>query len=98
MSRRTPYRLALPPCRPLARLVCGSMFGIVLRVRFISGDSMDVAYEDRDARTEDEIVDHVVSTLAEDSGVLRCRHGDRLVLLYARGVAVVEVAPRGAVL
>ncbi len=84
--------------RGLARLVCGSMEGIVLRVRLISGDSMDVTYEERDASSEDEVVDHVVSTLAEDSGVLRCRHGDRLVVLYARGVAAVEVAPRGAVL
>jgi hypothetical protein len=74
------------------------MEGIVLRVRLISGDSMDVAYEELNASTEDEIVDHVVSTLAEESGVLRCRHGDRLVVLYARGIAVVEVAPRGAVL
>jgi hypothetical protein len=30
--------------------------------------------------------------------VLRCRHGQRLVVLYAWGVAAVEVAPRGAVL
>ena len=74
------------------------MEGIVLRVRLISGDSMDVTYEDRDASSEGEVIDHVVSTLAEDSGVLRCRHGDRLVVLYARGVAAVEVAPRGAVL
>ena len=74
------------------------MEGIVLRVRLISGDSMDVTYVERDASSEDEIIDHVVSTLAVDSGVLRCRHGDRLVVLYARGVAVVEVAPRGAVL
>ena len=74
------------------------MEGIVLRVRLISGDSMDVTYDERDASTEDEVVDHVVSTLAEGSGVLRCRHGDRLVVLFARGVAVVEVAPRGAVL
>ena len=80
------------------RLVCESMEGIVLRVRLTSGDSMDVTYEDSDASSEDQVVDHVVSTLAEDSGVLRCRHGDRLVVLYARGVAVVEVAPRGAVL
>ena len=78
--------------------MCGSMEGIVLRVRLTSGDSMDVTYEDPDASSEDQVVDHVVSTLAEDSGVLRCRHGDRLVVLYARGVAVVEVAPRGAVL
>ena len=74
------------------------MEGIVLRVPLISGDSMDVTYEERDVSSEDEVIDHVVSTLAEDSGVLRCRHGDRLLLLYARGVAAVEVAPRGAVL
>jgi hypothetical protein len=74
------------------------MEGLVLRVRLISGDSMDVTYEDRDASSEDEAIDHVVSTLAEDSGVLRCRHGDRLLVLYARGIAAVEVAPRGAVL
>jgi len=74
------------------------MEGIVLRVRLISGDSMDVTYGERDASGEEEVIDHVVSTLAEDSGVLRCRHGDRLVVLYARGVAAVEVAPRGAVL
>jgi hypothetical protein len=71
---------------------------IVLRVRLVSGDSMDVTYEERDASSEDEAVDLVVSTLAQDSGALRCRHGDRLVVLYARGVAAVEVAPRGAVL
>ena len=71
---------------------------IVLRVRLISGESMDVTYEEPHARSEDDVVDHIVSTLAEESGVLRCRHGDRLLVLYARGVAAVEVAPRGAVL
>ena len=71
---------------------------IVLRVRLVSGDSMDVTYEESDPSSEDAVVDHVVSTLADDSGVLRCRHGDRLVVLYARGIAAVEVAPRGAVL
>ena len=74
------------------------MEGLVLRVRLISGDSMDVTYEERDAGSEDEVVDHVVSALSQDAGVLRCRHGDRLLVLYARGVAAVEVAPRGAVL
>ena len=93
-----PYLLDTSAQRWRARLVSGSMEGIVLRVRLISGDSMDVTYEERDASSEDEVIDHVVSTLAEDSGVLRCRHGDRLVVLYARGVAAVEVAPRGAVL
>jgi hypothetical protein len=74
------------------------MEGVVLRVRLISGASMDVTYEERDSGGEDEVIDHVVSTLAHESGVLRCRHGDRLLVLYARGVAAVEVAPRGAVL
>jgi hypothetical protein len=74
------------------------MEDIVLRVRLISGHSMDVTYEDRDAGSEDEVIDHIVSTLADGSGVLRCRHGDRLLVLYARGVAAVEVRPRGAVL
>lgn len=81
-----------------ARLVCGDMEGLVLRVRLISGDSMDVTYDQPDAASEGEAIDNVVSTLSQDSGVLRCRHGDRLVVLYARGVAAVEVAPRGAVL
>lgn len=71
---------------------------VVLRVRLISGDSMDVTYEDRDASSETEVIDHVVSTLAHESGVLRCSHGDRLLVLYARGVAAIEIAPRGAVL
>lgn len=55
---------------------------------------MDVTCEDRDAASEGEVIDHVVATLSGASGVLRCRH----VVLYARGVAAVEVAPRGAVL
>jgi hypothetical protein len=74
------------------------MQGIVLRVRLISGDNVDVTYEEPNAVSEDEVIDHVVTALAEGPGVLRCRHGDRLLVLYARGVAAVEVAPRGAVL
>ena len=45
----------------------------------------------------DELERHVISTLAEDDGTLRCRHGDRLIVLYGRGVATLEVAPRGAI-
>ena len=41
------------------------MEGIVLRVRLITGHSMDVRYDEPDAVSEDEVVDHVVSTLAE---------------------------------
>jgi hypothetical protein len=74
------------------------MEAIVLRVRLVSGDSIDVTYEDRDASTEDEVIDRVVATLSEPSGGLRCGHGQRLMVLFARGVAAVEVAPRGAVL
>lgn len=67
-------------------------------MRLTSGESMDVTYEEHGGGSETEVIDHVVSTLGQDSGVLRCRHGDRLFVLYARGVAAVEVAPRGAVL
>ena len=71
---------------------------IVLRVRLVSGDSTDVTYEDRDADSEDELIDQVVATMSEPAGVLRCKHGDRLVVVFARGVAALEVAPRGAIL
>ena len=74
------------------------MAEIVLRVRLTSGDHMDVTYEEPGTLAADEILEHVISTLAEDGGILRCRHGDRLLILYGRGVAAREVAPRGAVL
>jgi hypothetical protein len=74
------------------------MAAVVLRVRLVSGDTVDVSYDAPGTSSEEEIVDHVVATLAVEGGVLRCRHGDRLLVLYARGVAAVEVAPRGAVL
>ena len=73
------------------------MEAIVLRVRLMSGDQLDVRYE-HDAGDENEAIQRVVETLAEHSGVLHTRHGDRLMVLYGRGVAAVEVAPRGAVL
>jgi hypothetical protein len=71
---------------------------IVLRLRLINGERMDVSYEEPGAKNEEEVIEHVISLLAQDSGVLRCRHGDRLIVVYGRGVAAVEVAPRGAVL
>lgn len=74
------------------------MASIVLRVRLTSGDHLDVKYEEAEAMDDDEVIEHVVSALAQHAGVLRCRHGDRLMVLYARGVAAIEVAPRGAVL
>ena len=71
---------------------------IVLRVRLVSGEHLDVAYEETDVADEAEVVQHFISALAEDTGVARCTHGDRPLLLYGRGVAAVEVAPLGAVL
>ena len=73
------------------------MTEIVLRVGLLSGDHLDVVYDEASAAGDD-IVDHIISTLAQDGGALRCKHGDRLIVLYGRGVATVEVAPRGAVL
>jgi hypothetical protein len=70
----------------------------VLRVRLIGGERMDLTYDEPEVLDEDELVEHVISTLANDSGVLRTKHGDRLVVLYGRGIAAMEVAPRGAVL
>jgi hypothetical protein len=73
------------------------MTEIVLRVRLVGGDHLDVIYDEAGAVTDD-IVEHIISTLAQDGGALRCKHGGRLIVLYGRGVATVEVAPRGAVL
>ena len=74
------------------------MAGIVLRVRLIGGDHLDVGYDEPDTVDADEVAEHVISALAKDSGLVRARHGDRLVVLFGRGVAAIEVAPRGAVL
>lgn len=74
------------------------MATIVLRLRMIGGGQMDVSYEDPDSETDLELLDLVTAALAEDRGVLRCRHGDRVVVVYGRGVAGFEVSPRGAVL
>jgi hypothetical protein len=70
---------------------------IVLRVRLLSGDQLDVSYEHEEV-DENEVIRRIVETLGRDAGVLRTRHGDRLIVLYSRGVAALEVAPRGAVL
>ncbi|CAN5804357.1 hypothetical protein BH20ACT6_BH20ACT6_12290 [soil metagenome] len=75
-----------------------TMTEIVLRVRLIGGAQIDVTVEQADAADAAEVAERAVSTLAADSGVLRSKHGDRLVVLYGRGVAALEVAPRGAVL
>jgi hypothetical protein len=74
------------------------MATIVMRVRLVGGEHTDVTYEDPDRASEEELIDQVIEVLGEESGLLRCRHGDRVIALYSRGVASVEVSPRGAVL
>jgi hypothetical protein len=69
----------------------------VLRVRLVGGEHTDLTYEDPDKLDEAEMVDEIIELLSADTGVLRCRHGNRLVALYARGVASIEVSPRGAI-
>jgi hypothetical protein len=70
----------------------------VMRVRLLGGDRMDLTYDEPDVVDDADLVEQIISVLAEDFGVLRARHGDRLVVLYGRGVAAIEVSPRGAVL
>jgi hypothetical protein len=74
------------------------MATITLRVRLLSGEYTDLSYEDPNQVNETDVLEHVIEALREESGVLRCRHGDRLVVLYSRGVASIEVSPRGAIL
>ena len=74
------------------------MAEIVLRVRLVGGEHMDVSYGEAGTDDDGELTEHVISTLSQEAGVLRTRHGERLVVLFGRGVAAVEVSPRGAVL
>jgi len=74
------------------------MPAVVLRIRFTSGDQTDVTYRPAEPIREHEVVDHITNILSSDTGVLLCQHGDRLLVLFGRGVASVELSPRGAVL
>ena len=73
------------------------MAEVVLRVRLVSGDQLDVRYE-HDGADQSEAIQQVVESLSQDAGVLRTTHGGRLMVLFCRGVAAIEVAPRGPVL
>jgi hypothetical protein len=73
------------------------MVEIVLRVRLMGGDRLDVTYEEAEEGDRDAATERAIAVLAQDTGALRTRHGDRLLVLYGRGVAALEVAPRGAV-
>jgi hypothetical protein len=74
------------------------MAHIVLRVRLVSGDRLDVTYEEGETGQDGALLENAISVLSEPSGVLRARHGDREVVIFGRGVAAIEVQPRGAVL
>ncbi len=74
------------------------MARVVLRVRLVAGAQLDVSVEDPDVETDTALLDRIAATLADDSGVLRSQHGDRLMIIFGRGVAAFEVSPRGAVL
>lgn len=75
------------------------MATIVLRARLVGGQQhTDLTYEDPEQVDENAIIDQVIQVLSTETGVLRCRHGERLVALFARGVASIEVSPRGAIL
>lgn len=74
------------------------MAAIVLRVRLVSGDLVDLSLDDPGIADPKQLIDSAVTTLSEDAGVLRCTHGDRLIILFGRAVAAIEVTPRGAVL
>jgi hypothetical protein len=71
---------------------------VVLRVRLIDGDRLDVTVDCPAAQDQDGAVEHAVAALTDPSGVLRCRHANRDVVLFSRGVAALEVAPLGPVL
>jgi hypothetical protein len=74
------------------------MSEIVLRLRLVGGDRLDVTYDEPATDADSDVLEHAISHLAQDSGVLRCRHGDRTIVVFARSVSAIEVAPRGAVL
>jgi hypothetical protein len=75
-----------------------SMTSVVIRVRLISGDRLDITYDEPDTADAIDVAEHAAMALAEPSGMIRATHGDRIVVLYGRGVAAIELQPRGAVL
>jgi hypothetical protein len=74
------------------------MASVVLRVRLLNGDRLDVTYESASAADPAHALEEAIATLRTDSGMIRATHGDRLVVLFARGVAAIEAEPLGAVL
>jgi hypothetical protein len=68
------------------------MTSIAFSVHLVGGGHMNVTYDGPDRADASRVIEHVVSTLTQDAGVVHCRHGERLIVLFGRGVAAVEVA------
>jgi len=64
----------------------------------MAGDRLDVTYEEDGITDAGEVLERAIAALSDDTGMIRARHGDRMVVVYGRGVAALEVAPRGAIL
>ena len=67
------------------------MTTIAFSVHLIGGDRLEVTYDGPDRADAGRVIEHVTSTLAQDAGVVHCRDGERLVVLFGRGVAAVKV-------
>jgi hypothetical protein len=74
------------------------MTSIVLRVRLMAGDRLDVTYDEPDSPETTDVVENAIAALADPAGMIRANHGGRVVVIYGRGVAALEIEPRGAVL
>ncbi len=71
------------------------MATIAFSVHLIGGDRVDATYDGPDHADAARVVEHVISTLAQDGGVLQCRRDGQLVVLFGRGVAAFEVTGSG---
>jgi len=71
------------------------MATIAFSVYLIGGDRVEVTYDGPDHADAGRVIEHVVATLAQEAGVVHCRHAERLFVLFGRGVAAVEVTEPG---
>jgi hypothetical protein len=67
------------------------MTTVAFAVHLVGGDRLEVTYDGPDHADAGRVIDHVVATLAQDGGVVRCRHDGRLIVLFGRAVAAIEV-------
>ena len=74
------------------------MTTLVLRVRLVGGDHMDVTYEETGTAAEEELTEHVVSTLTSDSGCCAPSTGTGWSCCTGRGRRPGGVAARSSAL